>query len=214
MGMIRAGSWVETLIDVYSSLGGEANWEDVYEEAKRIRTAKGLTWPPSYEETIRDCVQRYSSDSQSDKRKENTPDVFYAVVGKNSGRWGLRVNYDKRAEQSDPDGNNRQYFQGLEGIMKESRYLRRSRNPSLVQQRKITDRFACQACGYTKELPNGQFVIDVHHINPLGALDQPTITTEDDLVCLCPNCHRIAHSRREGPLGVQEIRDILGITSK
>tara|TARA_R110002072_G_scaffold178728_1_gene334739 strand:+ start:243 stop:425 length:183 start_codon:yes stop_codon:yes gene_type:complete len=53
---IKENSWVETLIEAYSSLGGEAHWNDIYPEAKRIRIAKGLGWTVKSEETIRDCV--------------------------------------------------------------------------------------------------------------------------------------------------------------
>jgi len=67
MDDIKVNSWVETLIEVYSSLGGEAHWDDVYPEAKRNRTAKGLSWTVKSEGTIRDCVQRHSSDSKSRK---------------------------------------------------------------------------------------------------------------------------------------------------
>ena len=78
MSGIKPNSWVETLIEAYSSLGGEAHWTDVYPEAKKIRLSKGLDWTVSSEETIRDCVQRHSSDSNSRKRAQakNAPDVL------------------------------------------------------------------------------------------------------------------------------------------
>lgn len=91
MTEIKPNTWVETLIEVYSSLGGEAHWDDVYLEAKRVRAAKGLSWTASSEETIRDCVQRYSSDSKSLKREraKHAPDVFYSVAGTASYSFAL-----------------------------------------------------------------------------------------------------------------------------
>ena len=211
---IKPNSWVETLIEVYSSLGGEAHWTEVYPVAKRIRTAKGLAWTISSEETIRDCVQRHSSDSKSRKREQakNAPDVFYSVAGGNDGYWGLRSDYAVDAEQLKLDGNNDLYLWGAEGIAKEATYLRRLRDQKLVQKRKEIDEFACQTCGYRKEISNGQFIIDVHHLYPLGNSTDFRITSIEELVCLCPNCHRIAHSRRESPLSVEEIRNFLRTT--
>lgn len=215
MNDIKANSWIETLIEVYSSLGGEAHWVDVYPEAKRIRIAKGLRWTVSSEETIRDCVQRHSSDSNSLKRVQakNAPDVFYAVAGGNKGSWGLKSDYYARTELQNPDGNNGLYLWGLEGIVKEAIYLRRLRDQKLVQERKEIDKFTCQACGYRKEVSNGQFVIDVHHLDPLGISDDLRITSIDELICLCPNRHRIAHSRRKFPLSVDEISSSLRSTN-
>lgn len=111
---IKANSWVETLIEIYSSLGGEAHWTDVYPEAKRIRTAKGLAWTIYSEEAIRDCVQRHSSDSNSRKREQakNAPDVFYAVAGGNNGNWGLRSNYVTDIDLLNPDDKNVLYLWG------------------------------------------------------------------------------------------------------
>ena len=211
---IKKNSWVETLIEVYSSLGGEAHWTDVYPEAKRIRAVKGLAWTISSEETIRDCVQRHSSDSTSQKRAlaRNAPDVFYAVSGGNNGNWGLRSDYIIGAVLLNPDDDDGLYLWGLEGIAREATYLRRIRDQSLVQKRKAIDKFTCQTCGYRKEISNGQFIIDVHHLDPLGSSTNTRITSMEKLICLCPNCHRIAHSRRECPLSVDEIRSYLSKT--
>lgn len=212
MGDIKANSWVETLIEVYSSLGGEAHWNDVYPEAKRIRKSKGLAWTVSSEETIRDCVQRHSSDSQSLKRAnaKNAPDVFYSVAGGNNGIWGLRSDYAANVALLKTDDDNGLYLWGAEGIVKEATYLRRLRDQKLVQSRKVIDDFSCQTCGYRKEVSNGQFIIDVHHLNPIGNSNNFRITSLEELVCLCPNCHRIAHSKREFPIGLEEIRRIIG----
>lgn len=48
--------------------------------------------------------------------------------------------------------------------------------------------------------------IELHHVSPLSR--GPRISTIDDLVPLCPNCHRVAHST-EPPLPVAVIRQML-----
>jgi len=55
----------------------------------------------------------------------------------------------------------------------------------------------------------GHGFIEVHHIEPVSQIPSGTpIDPAKDLVPLCPNCHSMAH-RREPPLGVQELRDLL-----
>ena len=79
----------------------------------------------------------------------------------------------------------------------------RSRNRALIAERKKKDKNTCQACGY-KIISNGKNIIDVHHKYPLSSQAGIRVTSIDDLVCLCPNCHRIAHSMKF-PLSVKEI---------
>src|SRR5690606_24785750 len=99
---------------------------------------------------------------------------------------------------------------GAEGISLEHRYLRRTRDRKLVEERKKKDNYTCQACGFMREVEGRKYIIDVHHLKPLGTVKGVVITSLDDLICLCPNCHRIAHSAREAPLSVEQIKNLLG----
>jgi predicted HNH restriction endonuclease len=42
---------------------------------------------------------------------------------------------------------------------------------------------------------------------------EATVTSVDDLVCLCPTCHRIAHTRRDRPLSLDEVKLALQLLS-
>ena len=70
-----------------------------------------------------------------------------------------------------------------------------SRNQSLAKQCKVRDKFACQACGFKLKL-NGKYIVECHHKHPIGT-GEVRETTLDDLISLCPTCHRIAHTRKE-----------------
>ena len=93
-----------------------------------------------------------------------------------------------------------------EGRVAERKYLSRSRNQVLVVKRKKLDRNTCQACEY-KMVLRGRAIIDCHHKFPLEQGKRET--TLEDLVSLCPNCHRIAHVRNP-PYSVLEIKQLLG----
>jgi hypothetical protein len=96
-----------------------------------------------------------------------------------------------------------------EGVKQDRTVTFRSRNSKLIAKRKKLDQYKCKACGF-KLIIDGKYVIDCHHTNPLGMRDAVTVTHILDLVCLCPTCHRVAHTRRY-PLSVVEIKAIRGL---
>lgn len=94
----------------------------------------------------------------------------------------------------------------LEGYITERTYLARGRNAELVAKCKIRDKYRCQACGYLQQI-NGRFIVECHHLKPLAS-NATQVTDLRDLICLCPNCHRIAHTTRP-PLIVSKIKKLL-----
>lgn len=102
--------------------------------------------------------------------------------------------------------NNTETREAIEGQLQERIYLTYTRNAKLVSERKKKDHYTCQACGY-HQVVVGASIIDCHHLNPLGSGNE-RITNLDELICLCPNCHRIAHTSKP-PLSIEEIKEIL-----
>ncbi|ENN6197700.1 hypothetical protein AB9W56_004127 [Vibrio vulnificus] len=94
----------------------------------------------------------------------------------------------------------------LEGYQLDSRLFQTKRDRQIVKKAKERDDHTCQACGYQQKV-NGCFVIDCHHKIPLG-LTGEVETKLEDLVCLCPNCHRVAHLKNP-PYGVEKIKSIV-----
>jgi len=92
-----------------------------------------------------------------------------------------------------------------EGERQDKRTKFRKRNKKIIEDRKYHDTHTCQACGFSLTV-NNVHVIDCHHLNPLSESDDSRVTKNEDLVCLCPTCHRIAHTRRRPPLSVEEIQ--------
>lgn len=93
-----------------------------------------------------------------------------------------------------------------EGDKKVREHCRRERNPTLVRKKKEQFQFelgylCCEVCGfrydenYPPELADG--FIEAHHIKPLAELETATITTLDDLILVCANCHRMVHRSKE-----------------
>ena len=62
---------------------------------------------------------------------------------------------------------------------------------------------------YNKEI--GIDAIDVHHKKPLSidGKEQKVEPTSEYLACLCSNCHRMIHRRRNSVFSVEELRQII-----
>lgn len=93
----------------------------------------------------------------------------------------------------------------VEGYKKDQRLYRSERDAKLAELRKQQDGHICQACGFKLKV-SGHFVIECHHTNPISLGIRET--SLNDLVSLCPTCHRIAHTR-EPIYKVAEIASIL-----
>ncbi len=91
-----------------------------------------------------------------------------------------------------------------EGYMKDSVRMSGTRDRTLASNRKKKDNYTCQAC-FNKYLVNGKYVIDCHHLKPIALGKRKTKI--EDLVSLCPTCHRISHTRVP-PYDLDELRKL------
>lgn len=97
----------------------------------------------------------------------------------------------------------------IEGALLISVVRRRERNP---RNRLLCLRIhgpTCGVCGMDPVSIYGDAgsIVEVHHIHPLSLLGEPRpYDPETDLIPLCPNCHRAAHTRRPMPWSPDELR--------
>jgi hypothetical protein len=90
----------------------------------------------------------------------------------------------------------------IEGYARERKYLAFHRNGAIVLQCKERDNYTCKACGFSLRV-NGRSIIECHHLVPLASGGE-RVTSVNDLVCLCPTCHKVAHTSNP-PLPIEEI---------
>jgi hypothetical protein len=91
----------------------------------------------------------------------------------------------------------------IEGYEFDRNLIERGRNRFIAEQRKKKDDYTCAVCKFRLRI-NGHYVIECHHLQPLAMSGEREVSLKD-LVCLCPTCHRIAHTR-EVPFSVDEIK--------
>jgi 5-methylcytosine-specific restriction enzyme A len=76
----------------------------------------------------------------------------------------------------------------------------------------------CQACGFDFEKTYGEIgkdYIEVHHIKPLSDGDGPVkVNAATDLICVCSNCHRMIHRRKDKVLSLKELQLLLSSKRK
>lgn len=103
-----------------------------------------------------------------------------------------------------------------EGEKKERIHMRRERNRKLVELAKSQfigkhGRLFCEACGFNAHLSYGidpDKLIEAHHKVAVSELEAGSYTRVEDLIMLCPNCHRVVHHRRPW-LSVDELKALI-----
>lgn len=98
--------------------------------------------------------------------------------------------------------------EAIEGYELDRVILSKKRNAGLTKQRKELDNYTCKVCGFHKQV-NGKWVIEVHHLLPLSITGEK-VTSINDLISLCPTCHRVSHTKNP-PYKVKEIKQLLGV---
>lgn len=87
------------------------------------------------------------------------------------------------------------------------------RNPALRTAAIAIHGTTCKVCGFNFEAAYGEHgknYIEVHHVIPISTLPEPSsINPREDLTVLCSNCHRMIHRKREAPLSIEELRNVL-----
>ena len=72
---------------------------------------------------------------------------------------------------------------------------------------------SCAVCGFDFAKTYGDLgkgFIEVHHVVPLYSLQEETVPNPaTDMVCLCPNCHRMIHRKKDGIMTVEELKRVV-----
>lgn len=88
-----------------------------------------------------------------------------------------------------------------EGKAKVSYTTKFERNPKNRRQAIRIHGAKCQICGFDFEQvygERGKGFIEVHHIHPLyESQEEVVIDPKEDLICVCSNCHRMFHRKKD-----------------
>lgn len=145
----------------------------------------------------RDIAERFDDDTLAETCRELVIPILAAMAE--------LYGYDPVEEPVSPAGE-------IEGAISVSVIRRRERNP---RNRLLALRIhgaMCAVCSFDPEKQYAELrsIIEVHHLQPLSQLGEPRIyDPATDLIPLCPNCHRAAHTRRPLPWTPDDLRGML-----
>lgn len=129
------------------------------------------------------------------------------AYSKNPFNWNGKRIKEIQSQPIKPNIFNLEDLEAEEGYKQDKVYLYTQRNRDIVEKRKALDNYTCQICGFKFEL-DGKKIIECHHLYPLSD-GEVRITKIEDLVSVCPTCHRIIHLRKP-PFTVDEVKKLLG----
>lgn len=115
------------------------------------------------------------------------------------------IGYDAIEEDEGDEG-------AFEGAILISTVRRRERNP---RNRLLCIRLHGEQCICCRLDPRQVYgfaggIIEIHHLEALSVLAEPRrYDPATDLVPLCPNCHRAAHTKRPVPWSLAELRGLM-----
>lgn len=93
-------------------------------------------------------------------------------------------------------------YEANEGSVVVKTHRTRERDRTITQKKRdavqtATGALACEACGFDSAERYGVTgIIECHHLKAVSELTPGEKTKLSDLRLLCPNCHRLVHSRR------------------
>lgn len=208
---IKKDTWLDTIIEAFEYLGGDAKYKELYPVVKELRISKGLSWTNKSEQSIQATIEENSTDSIRNK-KTNKSDIFIKYA---RGHWGLRnyhldedtkmdvlINDDINKQLN--DNNNIDNFEYkckpqeiIESKTKNNKKaLHRDKRKALNAL--IMANFQCEAdCGnklFKRKNSNKNYT-EVHHLVPTKYYKdfEFSLDIEENLVSLCSNCHNLLH---------------------
>jgi len=159
--------------------------ESFYERQRRVNIRNSLI----ADSKLKMIGGKYQFD---DDVEFNSPSEAASII------WGSMLNGKKVFGIGDEISNDHILYyeieseKAIEGYKLDRKIAVTQRDRTLIQARKAKDNFTCQICGFSL-IMNGKHIIECHHLNPLALGKRET--TINELISLCPTCHRIIHLR-------------------
>lgn len=91
-----------------------------------------------------------------------------------------------------------------EGGRDTEKLITAERKRSLSMKKTALKHYGCK-CYACDLVPSHSSIIDIHHLKPIS--EGPRQTTLEDVIPLCANCHRMAHTK-EPPMPIDELRKL------
>ena len=159
--------------------------------------------------------------------------IYKAEAGPSPARgvWIITEAGRKRADKTETSGIQPPEYEQIERIVTEELLTREleeeffegkrterlsaffERNPKLRAAAIVHHGHSCKACKFNFKTAyggHGEGYIEVHHLVPVSTLsDETKVNPATEMTVLCSNCHRMIHRKRNSPLSLEELRQLL-----
>jgi len=194
----RLSQWPVAVIvsEVYTVRGEPRLIEDLGFPDRRILMN-------AYDSVIRDDdqIQRLwdaLSGWEVERRWDVLPPPGFRDPGKAQMYWSLYPTLDSKSAEGKRVWKLQHEAERDPKLKREAKALNRERNGGVI---------VCAACDFSDPLDS---MFDAHHLQPLAAGNRESRV--DDLVVLCPTCHRWAHAKADdklSPVPVEKIATVM-----
>jgi 5-methylcytosine-specific restriction enzyme A len=195
----RLAQWPVAIIisEVYSVKGEPHLVEDLGFPDRRILAN-------AYDTVIRDedHIQRVwdrLKNWEVERRRDVTPPPGFRDPGKVQMYGSLYPRLDCRSSEGKRVWKLSQEVERDPNLKREAKARNRARNGGVL---------VCEACGFSDLLDS---MFDAHHQQPLAVGVRESRV--DDLVVLCPTCHRCAHAKADDKLSPISVQDLAKLMS-
>ncbi len=173
-------------------LGASYKWKIAfhYQNIKKT-TILAVFKKEALNEYVSENIKSYAAIQRFIFKKKNIKN-FKECLKISEEIWSkYRSNFSEEERKKISREQQREILKREENERKEIRILSRKRNSKIVTRRKEIDKYTCQNPKCAFQYQNK--ITEAHHLTPLYTTDELIITSVDDLVTLCPTCHRLAH---------------------
>ena len=175
---------VNRIVQALEALGGSATYAELYAYLEKNASS---VLPRTWKDNVRGRIEEHSSDSNAFNGRR---DLFYSVLGKGSGVWGLRSRLLKSPTAIDLDeqGNKLKISESkVEPSKINTEITRIIRDTIMTKQLKMIYQYKCQICDKSIMLQDSLYA-EAHHLRPLGGIHRGTDDAGNILI-VCPNHH-------------------------
>lgn len=126
---------------------------------------------------------------------------------------GVGISEESEELIDEPENESAVIITGKEGRRISIYTTKYERDPRLRAEAIRIHGKSCMACGVNLKRVYGHLgegCIEVHHLKPLHTREESVeVNPEKDMVCLCPNCHRIIHRKKNYIMTLEELKSLI-----
>lgn len=168
-----------------------------------------IFWVTDLKKEFDNILVNYRKNPQN---KNKYPSVSFTRVSKNCYELEFIDLYSLNDNDTNPLETIETEY-GLEGKQVKIYTTKYERNPANRREAIKLHGTRCMVCDFDFEEVYGELgkdFIEVHHTKPLSSLEHEVeVNPEEDLVCLCSNCHRMIHRNRNKIMTVEELKKLM-----